>query len=97
MIASRAYLQHDTCRTNEKGQGHVRPFSLDERFFTSVINTPHPPQTSFTPLDLTPSLELSRPSAAATFIIAGEEELHCLDLIVVVLVPAAEIFTLPPL
>ena len=87
----------DTCRTNEKGQGHIRPFSSGERFFTSTINTPHPPQTVFTPLDLTPSLELSKPSAAATSIVAGEEELHYLDLVAVVLAPAVDFFTPPPL
>ena len=57
---------------------------------------PHPPQTSFTPLDLTPSLELSRPSATTTFIVAGVEELHCLDLVAVVLAPVADFFTPPP-
>ena len=92
MISTSLYVG-DTCRKDEKGQGHVRPFSSGERFFTSAINTPHPPQTIFTPLDLTPSLELSKPSAAATSIIASEEELRCLDLIAVVLAPAAEIFT----
>ena len=30
------------------------------------------------------------------FIAAGEEELHCLDLIADVLVPTADIFTTPP-
>ena len=64
--------------------------------FTTAINTPHPPQTVFTPLDLTPSLELSKPRAAATSIVAGEEELHCLDLVTVVLAPAADFFILPP-
>ena len=83
----------DTCHANEKGQGHVRPISSDERFFTSAINTPSPPHFAFTPLDLTPSLELSNPRAAATSIVAGEEELHCLDLIAVVLAPVADFFT----
>ena len=86
----------DTCHKDEKGQGHVRPFSSGERFFTSAINTPQPPQTVFTPLDLTPSLELSKPSAAATSIVAGEEELHCFDLVAAVLTPAADFFTRPP-
>ena len=77
-------------------RGHVRPNSSGERFFTSAINTPQPPQTVFTPLDLTPSLELSKPSAAATSIVAGEEELRCLDLVAVVLAPVADFFTPPP-
>ena len=42
------------------------------RFFTAAIYTPHPPQTVFTPLELTLSLELSKPSIAATSIVAGE-------------------------
>ena len=87
----------DTCHANEKGQGHVRPISSDERFFTSAINTPSPPNFVFTPLDLTPSLELSNPSSAATSIIVGEEELHYLDLVAVVLAPAVDVFTPPPL
>ena len=86
----------DTCRTDEKCQGHVRPFSLDDQFFTVAINTPSLPHFTFTPLDLTPLLELSNPSAAATSIIAGEEELHCLDLVAVVLTPVADFFTPPP-
>ena len=86
----------DTCQANEKGQGHVRPISSGEQFFTVAINTPPLPHFSFTPLDLTPSLELSKPSAAATSIVAGEEELHCLDLVAVVLSLAADFFTLPP-
>ena len=86
----------DTCQANEKGQGHVRPISSDEWLFTSAINTPPLPHFVFTPLDLTPSLELSNPSAATTSIIAGEEDLHCLDLIAVVLAPAADFFTPPP-
>ena len=30
----------DTCQANEKGQGHVRPISSGEQFFTMAINTP---------------------------------------------------------
>ena len=56
----------DTCRVNEKGQGHVRPISSGEPFFTVAMNTPLPFLTSFTPLDLSPSLSFSNPSAAAT-------------------------------
>ena len=91
MISTSQYVG-DTCQANEKGQGHVRPISSDEWFFTSAINTPPLPHFVFTPLDLTPSLELSSPRAAATFIVAGEEELHFLDLIIVVLAPAADFF-----
>ena len=61
-----------------------------------AIYTPSLPQSVFTPLDLTPSLELSKPSATATSIVAGEEELRCLDLVAVVLAPAADFFTPPP-
>ena len=87
----------DTCHANEKGQGHVRPISSGKPFFTSAINTPPLPHFVFTPLDLTPSLELSNPSATANNIVASEEELHCLDLVPVVLVPAVYFFTpLPP-
>src|SRR3954471_4002586 len=56
----------DTCREKENSQGHVRPKSSDEQFFTSAINTPVAVLTSFTPLDLTPPLELPNPSAVAT-------------------------------
>jgi len=94
-IATSQYVG-DTCHANEKGQGHVRPISPGEQFFTSAINTPSLPHFVFTPLDLTPSLELSNPSTAATSIVAGEEELHCLDLAAVVLAPAADFFTPPP-
>ena len=38
-IATSQYVG-DTCHANEKGQGHVRPISSGERFFTSAINTP---------------------------------------------------------
>ena len=41
----------DTCQANEKGQGHVRPVSSGEQFFTVSINTPLPFLTSFTSLD----------------------------------------------
>ena len=86
----------DTCHTNEKGQGYVRQISAGEQFFTSAINTPSLPCFVFTPLDLAPSLELSKPSVASTSIVTGEEELHCLDLIAAVLAPAADFFTPPP-
>ena len=75
-------------------QGHIRPFSSGERFFTTAINTPHPPQTAFTPLDLTSLARALKPSVAATSIVTGEEELHCLDLVAVVLTPNADFFTL---
>ena len=57
----------DTCRANEKGQGHVRPISSVKQFFTSAINTPPHPSLHF----LLRSFSLSRssfsnPSAAAT-------------------------------
>ena len=45
----------DTCQVNEKGQGHVRPISSDEWFFTSAINTPPLPHFVFTPLGLSPA------------------------------------------
>ena len=45
----------DTCQANEKGQGHVRPNSLGEQFFTVDINTPFPFLTSFTLYDLSPN------------------------------------------
>ena len=87
----------DTCHTDEKGQGHVRPFSSGEQFFTVAIYTPSLPQSVFTLLDLTLSLEISKPSTAATCIVAVEEELHCLDLVVVVvLASAADFFTPSP-
>ena len=86
----------DTCHKDEKGQGHVHPFSSGEQFFTVAINTSSLPQSVFIPLDLTPSPELSKPSAAATSIIAGEEELRCLDLVAVVLALSADFFTPPP-
>ena len=94
-IATSQYVG-DTCHANEKGQGHVRPISSGEQFFTSAINNPSLLHFVFTPLDLTPSLELSNPGAAATSIVAGEEELHYLDLATVILAPAADFFTPPP-
>ena len=42
----------DTCRTNEKGQAHVRPNSSGEQFFTVAIYTPPLPHFTFTPLEL---------------------------------------------
>ena len=45
----------DTCREKENGQGHVRPKSSGEQFFTASINTPLSILTSFTPLDLSPA------------------------------------------
>ena len=79
-----------------EGSGARSSIFLGRVVFTSVINTPHPPQTAFTPLDLTPLTRALWPSAAATSIVAGEEELHCLDLVTAVLAPAVEIFTPPP-
>ena len=52
-ISTSQYMD-DTCQANEKGQGHVRPNSSGEQFFTAAINTPPLPHFSFTPLDLTP-------------------------------------------
>ena len=45
----------DTCQANEKGQGHVRPNSLGEQFFTVAINTPPLLYFFFTPLNLSPA------------------------------------------
>ena len=42
----------DTCQADEMGQGHVRPKSLGEQFFTATINTLSPFLTSFPPLEL---------------------------------------------
>ena len=95
MISTSQYVG-DTCQANEKGQGHVRPNSSGEQFFTVAINTPLPFLTSFTPLDLSLQLKLLKPEHRCYFISAGEEELHCLDLIADVLAPTAEIFTPPP-
>ena len=95
MISTSLYMG-DTCHKDEKGQGHVRPFCSGKRFFTLAVNTSHPPQTIFTLLDLTPSLELSKPSISATSNVAGEEDLCCLGLIAVILAPAVEIFPPPP-
>ena len=54
MIATSQYVG-DTCQANEKGQGHVRPISSGEQFFTLTINTPPLPHFIFTPLDLSPA------------------------------------------
>ena len=51
----------DTCREKENGQGHARPKSSSEQFFTASINTPLSILTSFTPLDLSLPLELLKP------------------------------------
>ena len=40
-IATSQYMG-DTCHANEMGQGHVRPKSSGEQFFTATINTPSP-------------------------------------------------------
>ena len=40
-ISSAQYVG-DTCREKEKGQGHIRPKSSGEQFFTVSINTPLP-------------------------------------------------------
>ena len=45
----------DTCQANEKGQGHVRPISSGEQFFTAAIYTPPLPHFTFTPLNLSPA------------------------------------------
>ena len=51
----------DTCHEKENSQGHVRPKSSGEQFFTVAINTPLPFLTSFTLLDRSLSLELIKP------------------------------------
>ena len=56
----------DTCRVNEKGQGHVRPNSSGERLFISTINTPPLPHFTFYSARSLLSLELLQPSVAAT-------------------------------
>ena len=49
----------DTCQANEKGQGHVRPISSGEQFFTMAINTPSPlPHVLYSALSLSLSLSL---------------------------------------
>ena len=56
----------DTCQANEKGQGHVRPKSSGEQFFTVAINTPSPlPHFLYSARPLSSS-SFSNPSAAAT-------------------------------
>ena len=56
----------DTCQVNEKGQGHVRPISSGEQFFTVAINTPSPlPHFLYSARPLSSS-SFSNPSAAAT-------------------------------
>jgi hypothetical protein len=56
----------DTCQANEKGQGHVRPISSGEQFFTVAINTPLPlPHFFYSARPLSNS-SFSNPSAAAT-------------------------------
>ncbi len=56
----------DTCQANEKGQGHVRPKSSGEQFFTATINTPSPlPHFLYSARPLSSS-SFSNPSAAAT-------------------------------
>ena len=87
----------DTCQAKEKGQGQVRPKSSGEQFFTATINTPSPFLTSFTPLDRSLSLARAPQTLAPPLLhVAGEEELHCLDLVAVVLAPVADFFTPPP-
>ena len=54
MISTSQYVG-DTCQANEKGQGHVRPISSGEQFFTVAINTPPLPHFTFTPLNLSPA------------------------------------------
>ena len=79
-----------------EGSGARSSIFLGRAVFHLGYKYPSPPHFIFIPLDLTPSLELSKPSAAATSIVTGEEELHCLNLVTVVLVPAADFLTLPP-
>ena len=57
----------DTCHANEKGQGHVRPISWGEPFFTVAINTPSPlPHFFYSARSLLSHSSSSNPSAAAT-------------------------------
>ena len=63
---STSHYVGDTCHANEKGQGHVRPISSDERFFTVAINTPSPlPHFLYSARPLS-NTSFSNPSAAAT-------------------------------
>ena len=65
MIATSQYVG-DTCQANEKGQGHVRPISSGEHFFTVAINTPSPlPHFFYSARPLSCS-SFSNPSAIAT-------------------------------
>ena len=64
-IATSQYMG-DTCHADEKGQGHVRPISLGEPFFTVAINSPSPlPHLVYSARPLSSS-SFSNPSAAAT-------------------------------
>ena len=56
----------DTCHANEKGQGHVRPTSSGEQFFTSAINTPSPYSLRFYSARPLSRSSFPKPSAAAT-------------------------------
>ena len=63
---STSHYVGDTCHANEKGQGHVRPISSGEQFFTSAINTPLPSSLCFYSARPLFSSIFSNPSAAAT-------------------------------
>ena len=56
----------DTCHVKEKGQGHVRPKSSGEQFFTVAINTPSALPHFFYSARPLSSSSFSNPSAAAT-------------------------------
>ena len=56
----------DTCQANEKGQGHVRPISSGEQFFTVAINTPPSLPHFFYSARPLSSSSFSNPSATAT-------------------------------
>ena len=56
----------DTCHANVKGQGHVRPISSGEQFFTVAINTPSPLPHFFYSARPLSSSSFSNPSTATT-------------------------------
>ena len=60
MISTSQYVG-DTCQANEKGQGHVRPISSGEPFFTVAINTPSPLPHFFYSARPLSKLELLKP------------------------------------
>ena len=63
---STSHYVGDTCHANEKGQGHVRPISSGEQFFTVAINTPPSLPHFFYSARSLSSSSFSNPSAAST-------------------------------